>query len=98
YRKKQSQLNGFARMRYPRFPGLYEALANRYIRYNETMDFIDTLEQQDEVFIIRPVSALHAGRIERNKNKLYATYDQGYLDALESYEGLRRYLTNPTIR
>ncbi|MEA3487577.1 MAG: patatin family protein [Thermodesulfobacteriota bacterium] len=95
YRKKQSRLNGFARMRYPRFPGLCEALANRYIRYNETMDFIDALEQQSEVFIIRPRSALPAGRIERNKNKLYATYDQGYLDASESYEELCRYLTNP---
>lgn len=94
YRKKMLKFNGFARMRYPRFPGLCEALANRYIRYNETMDFIDTLEQQDDVFIIRPRSALPARRIERNKNKLYATYDQGYQDASESYEGLSRYLTD----
>ena len=98
YRKKRSQLNGFARIRYPGFPGLYKALANRYIRYNETMDFIDKLEQQNEAFIIRPVSALPVGRIERNKNKLYSAYDQGYLDASESYEGLCRYLTSPTVR
>ena len=94
YRKKNSEFNGFTRMRYPRFPGLCEALANRYIRYNKTMDFIDKQEQQDEVFTIRPISALPVGRIERNKNKLYAAYDQGYLDAAESYEGLSRYLTD----
>ena len=62
------------------------------------MDFIDKLEQQNEAFIIRPVSALPVGRIERNKNKLYSAYDQGYLDASESYEGLCRYLTSPTVR
>ena len=98
YRKKRFKFNRIARMRYPRFPGLCEVLAHRYIRYNETMDFIDTLEQQDEVFVIRPRSALPVGRIERNKSKLYTAYDQGYRDASESYEGLCRYLTNPTVR
>ncbi len=98
YRKKRFKFNSLARMRYPRFPGLCEALATRYIRYNETLDFIDTLERQDKIFIIRPRSVLPARRIERDRNRLYAAYDQGYQDASESYEKLCRYLTNPTIR
>jgi len=93
YRKNNSQFNRLAQIRYPQFPSLYKALARRYIKYNETMDFIDEMEQQDEVFTIRPASALSAGRIERNKDKLYSSYDRGYLDASESYEGLCRYLT-----
>jgi len=98
YRKKRFKFNRIVRMRYPWFPGLCEALAHRYIRYNETMDFIDTLEQQGEVFVIRPRSALPVGRAERNKSKLYSVYDQGYRDVSESHDGLCRYLTNPTVR
>ncbi len=98
YRKKRFKFNRIVRMRYPLFPGLCEALAHRYIRYNETMDFIDTLELQGEIFVIRPRSALTVGRAERNKTKLYSAYDQGYLDASKSYEGLCRYLTDPTAR
>jgi predicted patatin/cPLA2 family phospholipase len=97
YRKKRFPFMRLVQMHYPQFPGLCEALANRYIRYNETMDFIDTLEQQGEVFVIRPLSPLPVGRIERNKSKLYTAYDQGYRDAAESYEGLCRYLKNPPI-
>ena len=96
YRKKRARLIRFALMRYSRYRGLCEALASRHTRYNETMDFIDQLEQRGEVFVIRPRLTLNVGRAERNKNKLYAAYDVGYSDASASYMGLRSYL-NPNL-
>jgi len=92
YRKSPSRIGGLARIRYPRLPGLCDALARRHTGYNETMDLIDEMEQRGEAFVIRPRSDLPVGRIERSKDKLYATYDQGYLDAAQSCEGLCRYL------
>jgi len=92
YRKKPSPIGRIARLRYPRLPGLYEALARRHIGYNETMDRIDGMEQRGEAFVIRPRSELPVGRIERNREKLYLTYDQGYRDASDSYDELHRYL------
>ncbi len=92
YRKKPSRIHGLARIRYPRLPGLEEALARRHIGYNEIMDFIDEMEQKGEAFVIRPRSNLPVGRIERSKNKLYAAYDQGYQEAVQSYDELCRYL------
>jgi len=92
YRKSPSRIDGLARIRYPRLPGLSEALARRHTGYNETMDFIDEMEQRGEAFVIRPRSDLSVGRIERNKNRLYAAYDQGYQDAAQTYADLCRYL------
>lgn len=92
YRKKASRTGGIARIRYPRLPGLSEALARRHTGYNETMDFIDELELKGEAFVIRPSSDLPVGRIERRKDKLYAAYDRGYQDAAQSCDGLYRYL------
>jgi len=94
YRKKQPRFIRFAAMRYSRYKGLCEALASRHSRYNETMDFIDQLEQRDEVLVIRPRLALNVGRAERNKDKLYAAYDKGYSDASSCYKGLRSYLNS----
>jgi predicted patatin/cPLA2 family phospholipase len=94
YRKKRPRFIRFASMRYSRYKGLCEALANRHARYNETMDFIDQLEQRDEIFVIRPRLALNVGRAERNKDKLYAAYDQGYSDASACYVRLRSYLNS----
>ena len=94
YRKKRPHFLGLAALRYPRYKGLLNALARRHTRYNETMDFIDELEQQGKVFVIRPRIALNVGRAERNKDRLYEAYDQGYSDASACYSGLRSYLTN----
>ena len=94
YRKKRPHFIRFATMRYSRYEGLCEALASRHARYNETMDFIDQLEQRGEVFVIRPRLALNAGRAERKKDKLYAAYDQGYSDGSACYTRLRSYLNS----
>ena len=95
YRKTASRIHRLARIRYPRLPGLSGALASRHTVYNESMDFIDGLERRGEAFVIRPGSDLPVGRIERSKDKLYATYDEGYQDADQSYEQLCRYLDTP---
>ncbi|MFC1532632.1 patatin family protein [Thermodesulfobacteriota bacterium] len=92
YRKKPTRLTWFAKILYPRYKGLRETLASRHLKYNETMDFIDLLEERDKVFVIRPQLSLNVSRAERNKDKLYAVYDQGYSDASTCYERLCAYL------
>jgi len=92
YRKKPSHFTRIAHLRYPALPGLSRALGLRHTEYNETMDCIDRMEESGEAFVIRPCSDLPAGRIERSKDKLYPTYDQGYEDAGKAFEWLSRYL------
>jgi predicted patatin/cPLA2 family phospholipase len=80
----------FLKLFYP--SALVETLKNRHINYNKTVDEINELEEKGEIFIIRPSSLLPAARIERDKTKLKATYEQGFLDAQDKYEELMRYL------
>lgn len=95
YRKSPSRMPGLLLRRYRRFPRMLEALADRHRVYNETMDFIDTLEERGEVFVIRPTGTPAAGRVEKNKDKVYLAYDEGYeaasrlMPALGEYLGLR---------
>jgi predicted patatin/cPLA2 family phospholipase len=98
YRKKRGHFVRLAYLRYPKYKGLCEALESRHTKYNETMDLIDELEERGQVFVIRPESGLNVGRAERNKDKLYAAYDQGYKDASECYPGLCAYLNLQTVQ
>lgn len=92
YRKKFSPLHLFlARLRYPGFKGLHKNLASRHKRYNHAMDLIDELEKSGQAVSIRPAKAIEAGRVERNKEKLYAAYDQGYEDASSYYEKIKSF-------
>ena len=92
YRKKPSRLPGFLLMRYRRFPGLLRNIAARYMRYNETLDYIEALEERGEIFVIQPEEEPLAGRVERNPAKIYLTYDQGYAAASARFEELLAYL------
>jgi predicted patatin/cPLA2 family phospholipase len=93
YRKKPERLAKLIGLRYPRYKGLRIALGNRHTSYNETMDYLDMLENKGEIFVIRPETTLEAGRVERNKEVLSAVYNRGYEDAVSQYDRLMKYLT-----
>ena len=56
------------------------------------MDLIDRLEKEGKVLVIRPKAPLEARQIERNKEKLYNVYDQGYTDASDYFDELSVFL------
>ena len=57
------------------------ALRSRYYFYNKTVEWIDRLEQEGKIFVIRPSVALPIGRTEHSVEKLQETYDIGRKDA-----------------
>ena len=77
---------------YPKYKGLLKVLEERHMLYNNTMDLIDRLEKEEKVFVIRPDRPLNAGQIERNKEKLYLVYDQGYADTSSCFDELSSFL------
>jgi predicted patatin/cPLA2 family phospholipase len=82
YRKKPSTTTAWlARKVYSKYPQLAEAMANRYRMYNETLDYIEQLENENKVIVIRPSQTLPVDRIEKNVDKLHALYNLGHQDA-----------------
>ncbi len=63
---------------YRRYPAIREALRLRYKNYNRTLDYIDQLEAEGRVLVIRPERPIEVGRTERNIRKLQALYEEGY--------------------
>jgi predicted patatin/cPLA2 family phospholipase len=93
YRKEPENLARFVSLRYPHYKGLQKALANRHKNYNETIAYIEEMQSKGELFIIRPSARLEAGRAERSKEILYATYDRGYAEAKNIFSKLLEFLT-----
>lgn len=93
YRKKPSGLVKLMKFRYPHLTGLADALTNRHHQYNRSMAIIDAMEANGTALVIRPRSPLVIGRVDRNKNRLYAGYDEGYNDAARCAADLKRILS-----
>lgn len=92
YHKKPSSLRFLVKKVYAEYPGLQEAIFNRYKMYNETLELIDKLEKEGRVFVIRPSVPVTVGRAEKNAWKLTELYDMGYKDAENSMEALKEWL------
>ena len=80
------------KIRYARYPKVYELMRERHLTYNSTMQYIEEQQAKGNVFVIRPKHASDVGRVEKDKEKLTALYDEGYQDAENCYMELLEYL------
>lgn len=81
YVKKPSKFQFLVKRKYPHYPGLQQAMENRYKVYNETIQYIEEEERKGNIIVIRPELPLEVGRMERNPRKLEKLYHIGYEDA-----------------
>lgn len=95
YRKEKSGALKLIKVAYLKYPKVYELMKNRHITYNETLEYLEEQEKCGKVFVIRPKTKSPVGRIEKDKEKLTALYEQGYREAEEKYEALLAYLEEP---
>lgn len=92
YRKEPSSHLGLVKLRYLRYPKVYEMMKVRHIVYNRTLDYLEKQVQNGQAFVIRPSYAMGINRIEKDKEKLKALYQQGYDEAAAQYDRLMEYL------
>lgn len=81
------------RARYVRYPKVYECMRERHLTYNNTLQYIEEMQTQGKVFVIRPKQKSNVGRVEKDKAKLDALYEEGYRDAENCYLELLEYLS-----
>lgn len=92
YRKSQSRLALLLKRKYSEYPKLQEALLLRYKIYNETLDFINRLEKEHKVFVIRPSSPVTISRTEKSREKLTELYNEGIKDAERLYDSMCKWI------
>lgn len=92
YRKSRNKLIRLMKIKYKKYPALVEAMAVRHIKYNKTLDLIEEEKKAGRLYVIRPHRPVEIGRLEKNKDKLTALYEQGYKDGEKHYRRLIKFL------
>lgn len=93
YRKKPGKTAALMKLFYPKYPKLVRQMEKRAGNYNRTLELIERGVQAGKVFVIRPQAPVKLGRVEKNRDKLEALYEQGYRDAAACGGKLRAFLT-----
>lgn len=63
---------------YKKYPEIREALSHRGKLYNDQLDLVEKLEDEDKLLVIRPELPILVDRIEKDTQKLTDLYNQGY--------------------
>lgn len=92
YRRQPSGQLGLIKARYKKYPKVYELMKNRHIEYNRTLDYLQAQVKNGNAFLIQPRHKSDVGRIEKNRDKLQALYQEGYEEAAACYDELMAYL------
>ncbi|MGC7560892.1 patatin-like phospholipase family protein [Pasteurella sp. PK-2025] len=79
---------------YRQYPKLVEKLSLRYQNYNDRVEEIIKLSENNEIFVIRPSQSLPIKRLEKDLNKVQAMYDLGVADAQREIHKLRQFLAS----
>lgn len=92
YRKKPSSTALF-KWFYRKYPKLIERWQNRYAEYNQSVEQVIKLQEQQKIFVIRPSQTLDISRLEKNPDKLKAMYQLGLNDARQLMPSLKSFLS-----
>lgn len=93
YRKTSSKkMNRASEFLYGRkYPNLVRTIKRRYLMYNRTVEWIERLEEEGKIFVIRPQVPV-VKHIEKNPDVLQAFYEHGYNYAKEVYPEMMKFL------
>lgn len=92
YRKQPNRMMPAIRARYRRWPKLVQALGDRHIRYNRTLEQVARQEAAGNAFVLRPQKPSGIGRIEKDPQKLRALYQAGHEEAKRRWPELECFL------
>ena len=90
--EKKPQNARMAELRYRRYPLFAETLKNRHKVYNQTLKDIRQMEENGEIFVIRPSEKLTIGRMEKDLKEIQRVYDIGRKDAEEKMKDLKNWM------
>lgn len=92
YRRVQPKHLELIKARYAKYPKVYELMANRAAAYNQQLDYLEAEVKNGTAFLIQPSHPNEVGRIEKNRKKLRALYEEGYQEAARRKEELIAFL------
>ena len=94
YRRAAEGIKSLAaiKVRYLNYPKVYELMKCRHETYNDTMDYIEEEAKAGKLFLLQPEVDFEIDRLEKDKGKLNALYEEGYKEAESKYDALMEYL------
>ncbi len=92
YKKKKEKVLAISKRLYKDYPKFVEKVNNRHNMYNETIDYIESLEKDKKIIVIEPSTNLKIGRMEKKMETIIAAYELGKKDTNNKLREIKKFL------
>ena len=92
YIKQPNKLMAFMHMIYGNYPYFCERAEHRHYEYNRLRRRLMRMHEAGEIFLIMPQKPVEISHMEHDRDKLLDLYEQGYAEAIRTWEALQDYL------
>ena len=89
---KKKEFTWLAQVLLRKYPNMIEAMENRPIMYNETLDYIRKCELEGKLFVIRPPKSMSISNLTKDPEELEKAYVIGRETMEKRLDDLRKYL------
>lgn len=79
---------------YGKYPEFVDALITRHLRYIENLNYVNKLEEEGKIMVIRPSRTVNISRTEKNLARIWEMYELGRENAEERLEEVKEWLKN----
>lgn len=77
---------------YKEYPKFCDAIITRRIRYAENLKYVNEMEDNGEIIVIRPSKKVDISRTEKNLAKIWEMYNLGREDAKEKLDEVKKWV------
>lgn len=92
YNQKPFRMKWLANRIYPAYGELVRRILDCHKLHDESISYIQKLEEEGDVFIIRPSKYIKLKTFDRNTKRIESLYELGYKDAEDKYNELVKWL------
>jgi predicted patatin/cPLA2 family phospholipase len=91
--KKQTRLMPLMRIALRKYPAMVKAMENRYLMYNQELDYVRQAEKEGRCLVIRPEDKIPIGHISHDPEEMRRVYDIGRATGEKHLEAIREFYT-----
>lgn len=77
---------------YGKYPEFVDTLITRHLRYVENLNYVNKLEEEGKIMVIRPSRTVNISRTEKNLARIWEMYELGRENAEERLEEVQEWL------
>ncbi len=92
YQKQPNKLLSLMHRVYGDYPYFVERAQFRHYEYNRFVRELNRMHKRGEIFLIRPQKPIEVSNMEKDPDKLLDLYEQGYAEALRTWDDMQEYL------